>query len=87
MPINIVMCMLISFHIYILRVRPLHHNEDPTYCNYQQTQPERKKEWKEGKKIFKKEQEKNWMGVGKVRMGGIEALRKRIAYAKVLRQK
>lgn len=86
-PINIVMCMLISFHIYILRVRPLHHNEDPKYCNYQQTQPERKKEWKEGKKIFKKEQEKNWMGVGKVRMGGIKALRKRIAYAKVLRQK
>ena len=76
------MCMLISFHIYILRVRPWHHNEDPTCCNYQQMQPGRKKEGKEGKKIFLKEQEKNWMGVGKLRMGGIEALGKRIAYAK-----
>lgn len=27
------MYMFISFHMYILRVRPWHHNEDPTCCN------------------------------------------------------
>lgn len=35
----------------------------------------------------RKQEKKNWMGVGELRMGGIEAVGKRIAYPKVLRQK
>ena len=85
------MCIFISFHTIYSGGKAF----APQWRSHMLQLPTdgaRKKKRMEGRKEDflkreRKQEKKNWMGVGKLRMGGIEALGKRIAYPKVLRQK